>query len=337
MLSILSTVIGIVFVMLLFSLLASTIMELIAGYLSLRGQQLIMAIRSMIGSETSSDFIQHPFFQQLAAGSRERTKINGKKRALPSYINASTFSAILMDIMDIDSNTDLKAKIDSLPDNPSKKLAQFLYKQTNGELIELKKKVEEWFNEVMDRASGAYKRNSQRWLVGIGLALAVVFNADVITIYHNLSINSSLSNLIADQATVFVNNQQAPTAPNLENPDMSEAKAKIGVLVNENIAAIESPLGLGWESVDWQKVDLRWWLVKAVGWLTTALGVSLGATFWFEALKKLVSLRAAGPPPVTSPTGTPPVQQAPVAVLSRPEPVVVLENTKSVVVPKPKG
>ena len=324
MISILSTVIGIVFVMLLFSLLASTILELIAGFLSLRGRHLIKAIRGMVGGETTEDFIHHPFFQQLSAGSQERTRVSGKKRALPSYINASTFSSILLDIMSIDSNTDLKAKIDSLPEGAPKKLAQFLYKQTNGELVELKKKVEEWYNEVMDRVSGAYKRNSQRWLVGIGLFVAVVFNVDVINIYHNLSINATLSNVIADQATTFVNTQAAPVAPNLDNPDIAAAKQKIGVLVNENIAALESPLGLGWDTVDWQKVNFKFWLYKLIGWFTTALGVSLGATFWFEALKKLVSLRATGPAPANTTSAAPPQP-----VLSKPEPVSVLETTKS--------
>jgi hypothetical protein len=331
MISILSTVIGIVFVMLLFSLLASTILELIAGFLSLRGRHLVKAIKGMVGSEATQDFIQHPFFQQLSAGSQERTRVSGKKRALPSYINASTFSSILLDIMSIDSNTDLKAKIDALPEGAPKKLAQFLYKQTNGELVELKKKVEEWYNEVMDRVSGAYKRNSQRWLVGIGLFVAVVFNVDVINIYHNLSINATLSNVIADQATTFVNTQAAPVAPNLDNPDIAAAKQKIGVLVNENIAALESPLGLGWDTVDWQKVDFKFWLYKLIGWFTTALGVSLGATFWFEALKKLVSLRATGPAPANTTSSAPPQP-----VLSKPEPTSVLESTKSAA-KSPKG
>ncbi|MCB0527936.1 MAG: hypothetical protein KDC65_05635 [Saprospiraceae bacterium] len=338
MLAILSTIIGIVFVMLLFSMLASTIMELLAGYLSLRGQQLVKAIKGMVGHEASIDFIDHPFFQQLSAGSRERTRVGGKKRALPSYISAGTFSSILMDIMKIDSEADVQAKIDGLPDGASKKLAQFLYKQSNGQLVDLKGKVEHWYSEVMDRSSGAYKRTAQRWLIGIGLAVAVVFNVDVINIYHNLSINATLSNTIADAATNFVNTQPAPTAMNLENPDISEAQQKIGQLVNENIAALESPLGLGWDNVDWNQVDVKWWLYKIIGWITTALGISLGATFWFEALKKLVSLRASGPPPaspaVTTTTitqTTPSTAQASISsggALTQPEPAGMFESFK---------
>ena len=297
--------------------------------MSLRGQQLIKAIKGMIGHDTTTDFVQHPFFQQLAAGSRERTKVSGTRKAMPSYINASTFSAILLDVMNIDSKTDLAAKIESLPNGAPKKLAQFLLKQTNGELHELKKKVEDWFNEVMDRASGAYKRSSQRWLVSIGIVLAVLFNADVINIYHNLSINATLSNIVADQATTFVNTQATPGAPNLENPDIAAAKSKIGILVNENIGALASPLGLGWDSVDWNKVDFKWWLYKIIGWLSTALGISLGATFWFEALKKLVSMRAAGPAPVAAPAGVPSQQEeSSKPKLSKPESSTVLESTK---------
>lgn len=326
MLSILSTVIGIVFIMLLFSLLASTVMELIAGYLSLRGKQLVDAIKGMIGSETCDEFVQHPFFEQLAVGSREKAKVDGKKRALPAWINANTFTAILMDVMNIDGNTNLEEKLNSLPEGPPKKLAVFLYKQSNGELQDLKQRVESWYNEVMERASAAYKRKAHAWLVGIGLVLAVIFNADVINIYHNLSINATLSNMVADQAASFMNTQAAPAAPNLENPDIAEAKAKIGQLVNENIAALESPLGLGWDTVDWSGVDLKWWIYKIIGWLTTALGVSLGATFWFETLKKLVTLRssataAAAPAPATNnqPASTP--------VLSNPETSNQLEKT----------
>jgi len=319
MIAILSTVIGIVFVMLLFSLLASSVMELIAGTLSLRGKQLISALQGMLGDATSDEFVEHPFFKQLAMGSTQRAKVGGKKTALPSYINPSTFTAILLDIMNIDSKSNVAAKIEAIPDPASRKLAQFLYKQTDGELSQLKIKVDSWYSEVMDRASGAYKRSAQRWLISIGLALAVVFNADVINIYYNLSINATLSNMVADQATNFVHTQGVPVAANIDTPDMNAARQKIGVLVNENISALASPLGLGWDSVDWSTVNFKWWLYKIIGWLTTALGVSLGATFWFEALKRLVNIRSSGPPPATTPA----------PALSTPEPATVLESKSS--------
>jgi hypothetical protein len=39
------------------------------------------------------------------------------------------------------------------------------------------------------------------------------------------------------------------------------------------------------------------WGAKIVGWLITALAVTLGAPFWFELLSKLVNVRGSGPKP----------------------------------------
>jgi len=301
MASILSTVIGIIFVMLLFSMLSSTILELIAGYTSLRGKHLLKAIRGMIGSDGASQFIEHPFFRQLAAGSSERVHDNGKKVSLPSYISAGTFCSILLDILEIDPSTDLKKKIDTLPEGPQKDLAVFLYKTTGDDLVALKKSLETWYDEVMDRVTGAYKRHTQLYLLVIGFSVAVVFNVDMLNVYGNLSTNASLSNQIADQAGVFVDSFERPTSPNLDSTDVARTQERIAELLGDDyIGALKSPLGLGWE---WQSEQIcacfcfnciKFWALKLAGWLTTALGISLGATFWFDALKKLVSIRNAG-------------------------------------------
>ena len=44
------------------------------------------------------------------------------------------------------------------------------------------------------------------------------------------------------------------------------------------------------------------WVLKAIGWLITALAVSLGGPFWFDLLNRLVDMRGAGkkPPAVTT-------------------------------------
>jgi len=42
------------------------------------------------------------------------------------------------------------------------------------------------------------------------------------------------------------------------------------------------------------------WFLKLVGWLITALAVSLGGPFWFDLLNRLVDLRGAGPRPASA-------------------------------------
>jgi hypothetical protein len=228
---------------------------------------------------------------------------------LPSYINSSTFSSVLLDVLELDNKQELEAKIEAMDDGALKKVLLFLNKQAGGDALAFKMKVEEWFNEVMDRASGVYKRNSQRWLFTLGLAIALIFNADAIMVYHNLSVNSTLRETVEKAATDFMTTQPPPSTSLAEYPNMDEARKKLGILVNDNIAALESPLGLGWSMVDWSKVDPRWWLYKIVGWLTTALAISLGATFWFDILKKLINIRAAGPTPAPPPMTTTTVTQ----------------------------
>lgn len=339
----LQIVIGIVFVMLLFSLLASTVMEFVAGFLSLRGRQLARAIQSMIGTDTGKQFVKHPFFQQLAIGSKESSSRFGKQKVmLPSYLNSSTFSSVLLDVLEMNSTQELEAKINAMDDSNLKKVMQFLYKQTGGDVLNFKVRLEEWFNEVMDRASGSYKRNSQRWLFVVGLGIALVFNADVLMVYHNLSVNATLRETVEKTATNFMNTQPPPAASLAEYPNLDESRKKIGALVNENIAALESPLGLGWSVVNWSEVNAMWWLYKLVGWLTTALAISLGATFWFDILKKLINIRAAGPAPVPAPMTTTTVTQTTPApaqaivssgssgsALTQPEPSSVFESAQA--------
>ncbi len=305
MLNILAIGIGIVFVIFLFSLLASTLLEFIAGFLSLRGRQLIGAIRNMVGQEVSGHFVRHPFFQQLTIGSRERAQLGNVLEKLPSYINSGTFSSILLDILEMDNAALILSSIEDLPDGQLKEVLLFLYKQCGGDMTLFKKKVEDWFNEVMDRASGAYKRNSQRWLFAIGLSLALIFNADLINVYHSLSVNAALTEMVAQAAEDYVgNNPNAPLPPNLDSTDMQVARQQIHTLVNDNLGALISPLGLGWDSVDTSKFNFKWWLYKVVGWLTMALAISFGATFWFEMLKRLINVRSSGPPPVPAPMTT---------------------------------
>lgn len=343
----LQIVIGIVFVMLLFSLLASTVMEFVAGFLSLRGRQLARAIQSMVGNKTGAEFVSHPFFQQLAIGSNERTGSFGRKSVkLPSYVNAPTFSAVLLDVLQLDTPEMVAARIDGLEEGPLKKVIVFLYRQSGGDALAFKLKVEEWFNEVMDRASGVYKRNSQRWLFIVGLGIAVLFNADVLMVYHNLSVNATLRETVEKAATSFVNTQPPPSTTLAEYPNLDESRKKIGSLINENISALESPLGLGWSTVDWSVVNFQWWLYKLVGWLTTALAISLGATFWFDILKKLINIRAAGPAPAPAPMTTTTVTQTTPApaqtivssgsALTHPEPSSVFESAKAAPAPKAK-
>ncbi|MFN0015496.1 MAG: hypothetical protein ACKVU2_13200 [Saprospiraceae bacterium] len=320
MLNLLSIVIGIVFVLLLFSLLATTIMEMIAGLLTLRGKSLINVFKSMLGDKHASAFSNHIYFKQLGEKATFLSFLR-KDPLPPSYIRPNTFSGILMDTFQINGDEDPKAAIDRLPEGRLKEVLLYLYRETDGDLVAFRQKVEEWYNEVMERASEWYVSNVRTWLVGVGLVIAVVFNVDVIGIYTNLSTNAALRDNLADAATVFVEKQPAPISVDsaVVKADLHGAKAQYDTLLNEHIAAIRSPLGIGWENTQWPTENKgRWWVYKLLGWITTALAISLGAKFWYDLLRQLVNFRGSSGSKTTAASTENASAPPPAPVLTKP-------------------
>ncbi len=309
MLNLLSIVIGIVFVMLLFSLLATTIMEVLAGLLTLRGKNLINAIRSMIGDAETEVFREHGYFKQLS----ERANLFRwlrRKPLPPSHIRSGTFTSILMDILRVNETGEVQQAIAGLPEGKLKDVLGFHYRECQGDVVIFRNRVDAWFNEVMERASEWYASNTRIWLIWVGLTIAVIFNVDVINIYSSLSTNATLQEYLADAATQFVETQPEPKSIDslTVNPDFYGAKDRMNTLLNENIAAIRSPLGLGWDNVEWPTENQRqWWMYKLVGWFTTAFAVSMGAKFWFDLLRQLVNFRGGSGSQATAAPAQPPV------------------------------
>ena len=75
---------------------------------------------------------------------------------------------------------------------------------TQTQLQKLHDGVEVWFNNSMDRVSGAYKRNVQGWLFFIGLAIASCSNADTIDMWRRLAENDKVREAMAARAIASV-------------------------------------------------------------------------------------------------------------------------------------
>jgi hypothetical protein len=72
------------------------------------------------------------------------------------------------------------------------------------QLQQLHDSVEVWFNNSMDRVSGAYKRTVQGWLFVIGLLIALCSNADTIDMWRRLSENDELREGMAARAVASI-------------------------------------------------------------------------------------------------------------------------------------
>jgi hypothetical protein len=296
--ALLNIVIGIVFVMLLFSLLASTIMELVSSFMSLRGKMLAKALRNMLQDQTV-DFFKHPYFKQLQNGSNANPSNRFTAGVEPSYINPETFSAIVLDML-LANGRSVAEGVDDLPEGNMKDMLHFVMRKSGDDPSTVSKQLELWFNDVMDRLSGSFKRTIQGINFVIGIGLAIGFNVDPMTIYHSLSVNAAFRESLVGSAGNFVDANAARSAGMQQIDGFVMAKDKVSNLVASNIHALESPLGIGWGQVDHRDINFRWWFLHLVGWFVTALSITLGSSFWFDLLKSLVNMRGSGPAPATT-------------------------------------
>lgn len=292
--NILMVVIGLVFVLLLLSLLATTVMELIAATFSLRGKNLEEALRNMLASSDVDEkvlkaFKSNSLFKQLSAR-------YGKKRENPSYISSDSFQRILFEELFKGDLSRIEQKIEELPDDDLKNVLKQFLNEAEGNVDAFREGIKNWYNDVMDRASGWYKRSTQKILIGVGLTIAIIFNADTLAIYERLESDPESLQAVVALADEFVAKNDTLALQQID-PEFQATYNDLKSFVNTEMASVESPLGLGWKNVDTNVMSGYDWLAKVVGWLVTAMAVSLGAPFWFDLLRKIVNLRSSGNKP----------------------------------------
>jgi len=203
---VLDVFIGLTFIFLLYSLLATIFQELIAHILSLRARMLYKGIKRMLedgeeGKTFIGIFYDHPTIKYLA-----ENKVFNK----PSYLRAETFSQTLIHILRGEDYTNAKSQMSAIQDalnkNPNSiatetlKHLNNLYIDAQGDIDRFRSKLEEWYNNTMDRVSGWYKRQTQWILLCIGFIVAGIGNIDTIKIYNILAKDKTAREQIVNMA-----------------------------------------------------------------------------------------------------------------------------------------
>lgn len=301
--AILTIVLGVVFVLLMLSLLATTIMELVAAFMKLRGKNLKKALTNMlVGMEKDGviddnsilkKFMDNPLYKQLcyqySKGSTDP----------PSYISPNSFQTILFDVL-LDGkelkNSEVMNKISELKNEDLRRILTQFLREADGNIEIFKSKVEGWFNSVMERSTGWYKRMTQKIIIIVGIGIAVVLNADTLSMYERLESNPTSLEQVVLMAESFAGKNDSVDGIVETNLEFEQAKDQLNEFIVDEIESLKSPLGLGWKNVNMKDTPYNW-AVKILGWIITALAISLGAPFWFDILKKLVNIRSSGTKP----------------------------------------
>ena len=292
----LDVAVGLVFMYLLLALLVSTLQELIAGLFSLRAKQLYTAIEGMLidasaaakdaeGSPLVQALYKNPLVTNLAQRqfTMASTKALSMGDGLPSYIPSKTFALALLSV--------LKGKPASQAAGVAKGVitARALVNQITVEKLKstlllfvdeierveqdadkqiqaLSQCIEEWFNDRMARVSGWYKRKSQAMALFFALSISFASNASTVDVATALWRNASLRAAVVASAQAY---------------DQGAANA-----------LTTSALPIGWH--EFPTFSASFFYSTVLGCLMTALAVSLGAGFWFDALNKLLNIRSSG-------------------------------------------
>jgi len=219
---------------------------------------------------------------------------------------------------------DLKQALEAL----ISEIAEF-NQQAEDALLAVRKNIEDWFNNSMDRLSGWYKRRSQTLAFIIGITIAIMLNVDSLQLVTQLWREPIVREALALQAESLVN-QNAGNVPASDAGQLLNLKIQIsqlniplgwigtGLPANENGAVL---IGDGTEqlctltpksSVEKFGIFISWanqcypiinspefndptgWLLKLIGLFISGVAASQGAPFWFDILKKVVNIRSAG-------------------------------------------
>jgi hypothetical protein len=381
---ILDVIIGLVFIYLLYSMLATIIQELIATKLAFRSKVLEKAILRMLEDGKSTTkyrigdrlkgfwhllgkpnmlkdkkiapwFYAHPLIKYLG---------EDNFYSKPAYISAQNFSKVILDLLhgiegedqinilkiknSIQNGTIKTLNIEKTIDknNPAiealnlqsnqsgietinKDTALFLqslWKDAEGDIEKFRLKLEQWFDDTMERASGWYKRYTKYILFVFGLLIAVGFNVDSIAIAKKLARDPKLRQQLVENADNYLKRKQQSGAELQQmrdkgfdtatkskvffaeaksNDDSLSKKSKELVdsansMISGDIKNVNELLGLGYNCHHPVLLHIFFFayddasFINFTGWFLTALAISMGAPFWFDLLNKLINLRSTG-------------------------------------------
>lgn len=312
----LDTAIGLVFVFLLLSLLATWVQEVLTMIAGWRSKNLVNMIQYLFQPSTEKPEGLRKLEEKWSEGVEENVAEKLEKNAvkafyehpiikglarpkkLPSYISSRDFGITLLDLLTKAGTADptqpeltlanLEEGIKKLESKMTREALLAIVRNAKAtehkieeKIVSFRKGVEVWFDATMDRATGWYKRKAQWVALGIGILLAIAFNADAIGLAQALWRDSGLRDTVSATAVAYIVRGQTE----------DEIKAKKAQNQLEKLG-----LPIGWSHQNLAST-LGGWLLKILGWLLTGFAISQGSQIWFDLLTRLVNIRGTGKKP----------------------------------------
>lgn len=321
--STLNVAIGLFFIYLLLSLLISEIQEFLASSIfDWRAKNLYRSIQFILGDSATELLYQYPLIKSW----KDYKQRSNKNSVGPSYIPSTTFALALISV--IIEKSGVQPEIDSLTIddfilainseaikqffNPDQiKLFKILAIKTKNKAGDtanfesLETAISDWFEQSMTRASGVYKRQVKLITLAIGFIVAMGLNADTLNIANRLFQEPVLQENLSQTINIVLTKNPDSPLNNCLNSEVNSTKDCQDLTENFLYSYLldfsSLPLGWGQSNLNQQlnlSGNLGIQLFKVIlGWGLTAIAISMGSSFWFDLLNKLINVRNTGSKP----------------------------------------
>jgi hypothetical protein len=158
-------------------------------------------------------------------------------------------------------------------------------------------KVHAWFDQTIDRVSSRFTADTRQVTVYCSILVAFALQLDVVSLMNRLSVDPALRQALVEQATTGTGDADAKLQNLTKLTGQSQQELQDLVqfgavtlpgrdwVANWGISSARFPLGCEPGTPCPPKVNL-------LGVILSALLLSLGAPFWYNALKNLLRLRS---------------------------------------------
>ena len=235
----LDVAISLIFIYLLYSLLASIVQELLARILNLRARLLTKALRHMLDNDLRTNklgylgqftffswiyeqvwgiiyfflpFRNSPFLKRFYDHPGIRSLGEDRAASRPSYISPHMFMQAMMHLLrgkgyDRTKEDELALVKQHLESGQSligpdtREHLLNLIEDAKRDAAQFRIRMEQWFDEVMARTSGWYRKQTQVVLIVIGFFIAWQFNVDSIAITRILAKDKKVREQLVALAT----------------------------------------------------------------------------------------------------------------------------------------
>ncbi|HEX6702762.1 MAG TPA: hypothetical protein VF101_18695 [Gaiellaceae bacterium] len=297
----LDVAIGLSFVYFVLSLVCSALNESVAAITARRAKFLREGLRTLLSSGSDpptgalAQLYKHPLVANMI---REPREVLGRKlrTRYPSYLPSRTFAVALLDFPKQGeaapahgrSITDAVAAIDNAE---VRRAIRALVREGDTQVEHIRHRIEQWYDDAMERVSGWYRRRVQVWLWVFSILVAIVLNADSLQIARTLWTQPTTRAQVAQAAQNAVEQGQQGQQATKRLKELEATNLPIGWHFGKNSG--KDPRRFpGWFNYAF--------FVKLVGLLLTACALTLGAPFWFDALSRIARIRSSGAPPPAS-------------------------------------